>query len=273
MAGTPRISLLLSDVDGTLVDENKALTERTVAAVAALREANVLFAVTSARPPRGMRWIIDELGLEAPTAGFNGGLYVDADMTVLEERSLLPDIAAQAADTIRSHGLDVWVFRGHDWLVSDPEGAYVDHEARTVRFGPMVVGDVTADLSGIAKMVGVSDDFRRVEEAERAAAKAFGDRTTVARSQAYYLDVTHADANKGAVVDYLSSALGIPAQEIATIGDQFNDVRMFKRSGFSIAMGNAPDAVKAEASVSTASNRDDGFAEAVERFVLGAERP
>ena len=95
-----------------------------------------------------------------------------------------------------------------------------------------------------------------------------GERATAARSQPYYLDVTHHDANKGFVADYLSRTLGIPRAEIATIGDQPNDVLMFRRSGFSIAMGNASDEVKRQASAVTKSYDEEGFALAVERFIL-----
>jgi hydroxymethylpyrimidine pyrophosphatase-like HAD family hydrolase len=82
--------------------------------------------------------------------------------------------------------------------------------------------------------------------------------------------VTHKDANKGAVVEFLSRHFKIPAAEIATIGDQPNDVLMFKKSGFSIAMGNASDQVKGQASATTDSYNDEGFAKAVERFILGS---
>ena len=97
---------------------------------------------------------------------------------------------------------------------------------------------------------------------------AFGQRATANRSQPYYLDVTNKDANKGAVVEFLSRHLGVPAAEIATIGDGPNDVLMFKRSGFSIAMGNASDQVKGQATVTTDSHNDEGFAKAIERFIL-----
>jgi len=94
----------------------------------------------------------------------------------------------------------------------------------------------------------------------------------IGQSQAYYLDVTNKDANKGAVVEYLSRHLEVPAHEIATIGDQPNDVLMFKRSGFSIAMGNASNEVKAQAAAVTDSYNDEGFAKAMEAFVLGSGR-
>ncbi len=71
-------------------------------------------------------------------------------------------------------------------------------------------------------------------------------------------------------MDYLSSHLEVPIQQIATIGDQPNDVLMFKRSGLSIAMGNASDDVKKQAAATTDSYNDEGFAKAMERFILGA---
>ncbi len=180
-----------------------------------------------------------------------------------------PDIAAAGIDLLRRNGLDVWVYRGNDWLVGDAKGAHVEHEAWTVKFQPKVVADVAANLDQVTKVVGVSDDLPRVQSCEAEAKALFGDRATANRSQAYYLDITNKDANKGAVVDYLSRHIGIPTAEIATIGDQPTDVPMFRRSGFSIAMGNASDQVKAQATVSTDSFNDEGFAKAMERFILG----
>ena len=127
-------------------------------------------------------------------------------------------------------------------------------------------------LQQVAKIVGVSDDLDRVQRCEADSQASFGQHATANRSQPYYLDVTNKDANKGAVVEYLSRHLGVPAQEIATIGDQPNDVLMFKRSGFSIAMGNASDEVKAQAAAVTDSYNDEGFAKAMESFILGSAR-
>src|SRR5262249_22009363 len=115
---------------------------------------------------------------------------------------------------------------------------------------------------------GVSDDLDLVARCEKAAKDALGSAASAARSQPYYLDVTHPAANKGTVVATLSKLLSIPCSEIATIGDMPNDVLMFRRSRHSIAMGNASSEVKAQAMCVTASNEDDGFAKAMEQFVL-----
>jgi Cof subfamily protein (haloacid dehalogenase superfamily) len=265
-----KISLVLADVDGTLVTEDKILTERAQAAVRNLRAAGIHFAITSGRPPRGMAMLFDALELKTPIAGFNGGLFVKQDLSIVEQKTLPPDVAVKALELIHGYGLDAWVYRGNDWLITKADAPHVAREAWTVKFDATVVTDFAGKLGDVAKIVGISDDFDKVQKCEAHAQEAFGTRATASRSQPYYLDITHKDANKGAVVDYLSGHLGIPAGEIATIGDQPNDVLMFKRSGVSIAMGNASDQVKAQATFTTDSYNDEGFAKAMERFVLGA---
>ena len=114
----------------------------------------------------------------------------------------------------------------------------------------------------------MSDDHDAVARAGAAAHDEFGDHVSASRSQPYYLDVTHPQANKGGVVKFLSAKYGIPTDEIATIGDMPNDVLMFAHSGLSIAMGNANREVQRAARRVTTSNDEDGFANAVHRFVL-----
>ena len=270
MADKRKISLVLADVDGTLVTEQKVLTKRAQVAVESLREAGIRFAITSGRPPMGMAMLFDALKLDTPIAGFNGGLLIKPDFTIIEQKTVPADVAARSVELIRDHGLDVWIYRGNDWLVAKADGAHVAHESWTVKFPPKVVTDIAAELDQVSKIVGVSDDFDLVQRCEADARSAFGQRATANRSQAYYLDVTNKDANKGAVLDYLSHHLAVPAAEIATIGDMPTDLPMFKRSGFSIAMGNASDEVKGQASAVTDSYNDEGFAKAMERFILGA---
>ncbi|MBN9089102.1 MAG: HAD family phosphatase [Reyranella sp.] len=266
-----KISLVLADVDGTLVNEEKALTKRAQAAVQSLHRAGIRFAITSGRPPKGMAMLLDALQLETPIAGFNGGLFVKPDLSILEQKTVPTDIAAAAIKLIRGHGLDVWVYRGNDWLTTRADAPHVAREAWTVKFDPTVVKDVAEKLDRVAKIVGVGDDLDKVRQCEADAKATFGQRATANRSQPYYLDITSKDANKGAVLEYLSRHLGVPSAEIATIGDQQTDVPMFERSGLSIAMGNAPDEVKAQATATTDSYKDEGFAKAMECFILGAK--
>jgi Cof subfamily protein (haloacid dehalogenase superfamily) len=269
---SPEIQLVLADVDGTLVTPQKELTDRTIAAVRALKDAGVKFAVTSGRPPRGMQMLVQPLQISLPLAAFNGGLYARPDMSVIEERSIDPELVAAIVKLIGEHELDVWLYRGADWLLRDPHAAHVAKEADTVRFAPTVVESFDGMTEGIAKIVGISDDLDRVAKAEADARAKFGDRVSAARSQPYYLDVTHPDANKGAVLHHFSREYEVPLQRIATLGDQPNDTLMFKDAGLSIAMGNAGEEVQHAASKVTAADDDEGFAKAIERFVLGTAR-
>jgi Cof subfamily protein (haloacid dehalogenase superfamily) len=264
------IGLLLSDVDGTLITSDKKLTDRSVNAVRRLHDTGILFAITSGRPPRGMATLTAPLRLTTPIAAFNGGVIVDAQMTVLEQRTLPTDLVLPIADLMRSHDLDVWVYRGRDWYVADPNGPHVHREAWTVRFAPQVMRSLNGLTEDVAKLVGVSDDYQAVSRATEAVHEKFGDHVSAATSQPYYLDVTHPDANKGFVARYLADRYGLAREQIATIGDMPNDVLMFAHSGLSIAMGNADPQVKRAARRTTTCNDDEGFANAIERYVLAA---
>ena len=261
-------SAVVSDVDGTLVTDDKRLTTRAQAVVAELRASEINFAITSARPPRGLRMLLDPLGITTPVIGFNGGVIATSDLVVMTEHLLSPEIARRAVDMLIARGVQVWVFSGEDWLARDPDGPYVVFEAHTVGFQPTIVEDFGAALDAAAKIVGVSKNFELLERCEPDVRLAFADAAFVARSQPYYLDITHPLANKGAALSEIAKLLGVPLAEIAVIGDGGNDVPMFKRSGLSIAMGNASPEVQQAADFVTDSNEEEGFANAIARFVL-----
>jgi Cof subfamily protein (haloacid dehalogenase superfamily) len=270
---TSPIRLVLADVDGTLVTNDKVLTERSIDAVHRLGDAGIYFAVTSGRPPRGMETLIAPLGLTTPLAAFNGGLVVEHDMSVVEQKVIPTELVHPIIALIESSALDVWVYRGADWYVRDADAPHVAREAFTVQFQPTVVESYRDITEDVVKIVGVSDDLDLVASASAAAHDEFGDDVSAARSQPYYLDVTHPLANKGAVVQYLSARYDIPSAEIATIGDMPNDVLMFAHSGLSIAMGQSGREVHRAARRVTSSNEDEGFANAVDWFILRTSRP
>lgn len=267
MTSTP-IRLILADVDGTLVTRQKILTDRAIEAVHRLHAAGTIFAITSGRPPRGMGMLVKPLDLQSPIAAFNGGLLVNPDLTVIEQRTIPDDLIVPIARLMVTFGLSVWVYRGADWYVPDPNGPHVDSESRTVKFQPKVMTSIEDLTSNVVKIVGVSDNHDAVSKASFAAHDRFGDHVTAATSQPYYLDITHPDANKGAVARWLAGRYGLSTEVIATIGDMPNDILMFAHSGLSIAMGNADPQVKRAARRITDSNDNDGFAKAVDRYVL-----
>jgi hypothetical protein len=269
-SGKEPIRLLLSDVDGTLVTQEKILTAEARRAAEILAGAGILFAITSGRPPRGMQTLVGDLHITTVVAGFNGGVYTTPKLDPIVMRDIPGDATCRTIEIIREGGLVPWLYTDTTWYVPDPQGLHVDREARTVGFAPEVLADYSSYLDKAAKIVGVGDDFDAVAACESKVRQELGEHVSAARSQPYYLDVTHPAANKGGVVDFLSAVYLIPAASIATIGDMPNDVLMFNKSGMSIAMGNASKEVQEQANFVSRSNQENGFAFAVEKFVLGS---
>jgi Cof subfamily protein (haloacid dehalogenase superfamily) len=264
MTDTP-IRLLLSDVDGTLITTKKVLTPETVRAVEQLRERDVMFSITSARPPRGFSMFVDPLKLSAPLGAFNGGLMVHPDMSTISELPVDSSLVAPIIDALASCGLSIWVYQNTDWFVLDIDGPHVARESDVVQFRPTAVASFEDVRDDVVKIVGVSDDAAAIARGRESVS---GFNVSATMSQTYYLDVTNPDANKGSVVDFLALYFSIEPASIATIGDAGNDVAMFQRSGLSIAMGNAPDEIKSQALHVTTSNDENGFASAIYDIVL-----
>ena len=263
------IRLVIADVDGTLVTHEKILTPRAIDAVFQLRKVGIQFAVTSGRPPRGMAMLIEPLKMDEPLAAFNGGVIIQPDLTtVLGQNFLAPDVVKQTVQLILEHKLDAWIYTDLTWYVRDAKAPHVAREQWTVKFEPVITNDLASLVDRVAKVVGVSDDLDAVQRCEKDAQAALGANASAARSQPYYLDVTHPKANKGEVVLAMSDLLKIPVEEIATIGDMPNDVLMFVKSGISIAMGNASPEVQKSATYVTTSSEEEGFANAMEKFIL-----
>jgi Cof subfamily protein (haloacid dehalogenase superfamily) len=266
-----KIKLVITDVDGTLVTTEKALRPSAVAAVWKLRERGIHFTFCSSRPPFGLRMMRDALQVTLPFGGYNGGSIVEPDLTVIEQVTIPPAAAKKAVDTFHAHGVSTWVFVGNEWVILDRNGDHVDHEIHTIDTPPTVVTEYEdKHFSAVGKIVGASNNHDLIAEVEKIMQETLGHTAHAARSQAYYCDVIAPGINKGRIVTLLRERFGLARDEVAVLGDMNNDLDMFAEAGFPIAMGNSPDQVKRAAKgVTTLTNDEDGWAEGIERFVLG----
>ncbi len=264
----PPISLVLSDVDGTLLTKSKQLTNRSIQAVQQLYAHGIKFAITSSRPPRGLAMLVEPLALKAPLGAFNGGLLVSPEFAVISEKLLSPLAVEEAISFFQAQAMEFWVYQSNNWFVSNASGAHVEHEASVVQYNPQTTNFAMAPRENVHKIVGINDDLQKMQIAQSKLQELLAENASVSCSQSYYLDITNPIANKGEVVSDLANFFGISAAAIATIGDMANDVFMFKRSGISIAMGNAKIDVQEHATYVTASNEEEGFAQAIEQYVL-----
>jgi hypothetical protein len=266
--------LVISDVDGTLLTPHKELSKANIEAVRRLREAGIHFALVSSRPILGMKWLIDELDVQAMCAGFNGGLIVDTNLSVIKEHDIPQSSIATLEAIIHQHKLDLWIYTRDRWLVPSLDAYHVQANAKTIHFQPEVFSGLDRVSFGeIIKLVGTSDDFDAVEACEQSIKVRFGDSLSASRSQVQYIDITHALANKGSAAVAIAAALNVPLKKTVTIGDADNDIQMFHKSGLSIAMGQAMPEVRRAALQTTLSNSDDGFSWAIDAFVLRHLQP
>jgi Cof subfamily protein (haloacid dehalogenase superfamily) len=259
-----RIVLVVSDVDGTLLTHDKRLTERSVDAVRRLHEADIGFTITSSRPTIGMRFLIEQLKITLPIGAFNGSAIVDPQMRPIEQHLIPLSAVERSLELLGEYGVDIWLFTADQWLTQNGDGEYVPKEKLAIKTDPTIVSDFTPYISNACKIVGSSPDPALLMRCEAAMKEALGTRATAVRSQSYYLDITPPGLTKGTFVQSTARRLGVATDAIATIGDMQNDLSMFAVSGLSFAMGNATDDVKSRATRVTASNEEDGFAQAMD---------
>jgi Cof subfamily protein (haloacid dehalogenase superfamily) len=265
-----KVSLVITDVDGTLVKTDKSLTPRAIAAVQRLHDAGIGFSVCSSRPPFGLRTMVDTLGVKLPFGGYNGGQIVETDYTIIEQTLMPPEAAKLAVQTFQRHAIDCWIFTGNTWVIANRQGAHVDHEIHTIDTPPTVVPAFEEKhYQAVGKLVGPSDDHPLILQVAAELQGLLAGHAHAARSQAYYCDVIPHGIDKGRLVELLMQRLGVPREEVLVLGDMENDLEMFRKAGFAVAMGNATDDIKRQAQGTTASNDEDGWALAIDRYVFG----
>lgn len=262
------VRLVLSDMDGTLLRPDHSLGEKTLRALAQLREAGIAFSLASARPPQAMRKQIAALGVDAPVAAFNGGTLMAPDGSYIRVHHLSREAVDIALKLFAEHPVDVWLFADDHWLVRDRNAAYMQTERDALGYDEVLVDSFEAYLDRVDKIVATSADFQRLIDLEQALLPLLAGKALASRSQNYYLDVTDLAANKGDALTSLAEYLGIPLAATAVLGDGGNDVPMFVRAGFSVAMGQSDEAVKSQASAVTGSNAEEGAADAIVELIL-----
>ena len=261
------VRLLVSDVDGTLVRGDKSLPAANRDAILGLAAAGVPTTLISARPPSGILALAEDLRLTGPFAAFNGGTLFDPDGRIRFAHRLEAADAAAMLHLLDRPGVIRWVYADAAWFVSALDKKHLPRERIAAAIEPVVRTDFAGLDGRIDKIVGVSDDHELLLRLDGEARSMIGGRATLARSQLHYLDITHRLANKGDGIAALAQAFGVELAEVAALGDMANDLPMFARAGYSVAMGQAPACVRAAANATATTNDEGGVAEAFDRFI------
>ena len=243
-----KYKLLVLDVDGTLLDSEKKISKRTLAALLKVQQMGVRIVLASGRPTYGLMPIAKALEL-GNYGGFilsyNGGQIINAQSgELLFERRITPENEHIRREA-ELNGLKI---------IAETEFSIA------VDFAPCKCMLVSDDEEAL---VGLEDHWRR----------RLNGALDVFRSEPYFLEVVPCSIDKSNTLGALLEKLGINSEEVIAIGDGVCDVSMIQSAGLGIAMGNAQDSVKVCADRITASNDEDGVAEAVEKAILAEIRP
>ncbi len=287
------IRLIASDLDGTLLDPDGGLAPRTLAALSAAHEAGVVTVLATARRYTGAEPIARAIGSVGAVITFDGAqIRQFPDGAILESARLSALHGQLAAELMYTHGLRPIAqhsdIEGERLIVGpQPEApewsrAYLDAVAplvspssldtvcaghpdpvRVVAFGP------APRVRSVARLIAGHPTFAPAPAAGAPAVHVL----SAGNYGAAELTVLPAGASKGAALTRVARHFGVPLRQVLALGDGVNDISMFRVAGLSVAMGNASKALLRVAHSTTASNREDGAAQAIERYVLGRPIP
>ena len=264
--------VLALDIDGTLTDSEKKITERTREAVLAAAKKGVKIVIASGRPIQGIRAFAEELRLKENDGyilSFNGGRLISCRTgEIIHDMKLpleyLPEIYALS----KEYGVNLMSYEGDDLITEEPDDEFLAIEARINGLGIKRVDNFVEHINFPINKCLMLGEGTYLGEVEKKVHAALNDRMDVYRSEPYFLEILPKGVDKAKALGKLLAALGCEREELMACGDGFNDLTMIEYAGLGVAMANARDEVKERADYITCSNDEDGVAAAVEHFIL-----
>ena len=253
-------SAVFLDIDGTLLNSRHQVMPCTRSHLQYLQGRGIPVILCSARPPKGVDLVAEQVGLHGPKACYNGGLIIDDDYTILRDVGidirLALDFRRFAAE--RFPDLVVSAYLYSVWLAEDPQHPLIRQEAEISGCTPLQgsLEQIAASASHIHKFLCMGDSMR-IRALEKETAQHFPQLMAL-RSKATYLEILPPEASKGSAVKVLLEHYSLSAKQAVAFGDSDVDVDMLQYCGLGVAMGNAPRSVKEAADYVTASNDEEG---------------
>ena len=266
-----RIKLIMSDIDGTILDKNHQLDSYLIELMPLLKQCNIPFVLASARSPLGIAPISKELGItECPIACYNGALISLGDKILRQhtinkkELLLLHDFLKKEFPTV-----SINVYSGKDWYVNTLD-KWVEIEAQITGESPKVtsLADFLQEEKNLIHKLLLIDNAATIQKLKETLATMDFPQTDFYLSKDNYLEVTHNQVSKKQALLELANYYQLSLTEIMSIGDNYNDIPMIETAGLGVAMGNAPTDVKVCANKVTDSNDQNGVSKAIKLYVL-----
>ena len=266
-----RIKLIMSDIDGTILDKNHQLDSYLIELMPLLKQRDIPFVLASARSPLGIAPISKELGItDCPIVCYNGALISLGDKILSQysidksELLLLHDFLKKEFPTV-----SINVYSGKDWLVNTID-EWVEIEATITGESPKVtsIADFIRDEKTLVHKLLLIDNTDTIQKLQKILSSIDFPQTNFYLSKDNYLEVTHNQVSKKQALLELAKYYQLSLTEIMTIGDNYNDIPMIETARLGVAMGNAPTEVKTCSNRVTDSNDQNGVSKAIKLYVL-----
>lgn len=272
-----KYKLLVLDVDGTLVNNEREISKRTLATLLKVQQMGVRIVLASGRPTYGLMSLAKALEL-GNYGGFiisyNGCQIINANNgEILFERRINPEMLPYLEKKAHKNSFDIFTYHDDTIITDSPENEYIRNEAQLNDLNIIVEDEFSTAIDfAPCKCVLVGDDEEALISLEEHWKKRLDGTLDAFRSEPYFLEVVPYGVNKANTLGVLLEQLGVTREEIIAIGDGVCDVTMIQLAGMGIAMGHSQDSVKVCADYVTTSNEEDGVAQAVEKLILAEVR-
>lgn len=264
--------LIALDMDGTLLNDDKKVSEKTKEALRKAKELGVYVVLASGRPIDGLLKFLEELDLlgeDDYVLSYNGCLVQKT-----KSREAVCEVTIKGSDLkylkelADEAGLNIHAFSKEKGLITPKENKYTSYEAKQ-NFINFYIDDFKGikDNDEIIKVMMI-DEPEILDEGIRKLPKEIYEKYTVAKSTPFFLEFLNKESSKGVGIKLLAEHLGIKKEEVIAVGDEMNDFSMIEYAGLGVAMGNACDKIKEIANYVTDTNNDDGVAKVIEEFIV-----
>jgi len=268
---TMKYKLIASDMDGTLLNGESQLSERTKSAILHCVDAGITFVAATGRPFRNIDIVNDLFDVDMPFIVFNGAeVYMGKSKKLLFKSFLELDLAKEAFEIGQRHNFSQIVWTGQLLWANRSDEKTLHYQSLSSGIDMPVISNLAEigdNINNISKVLWIADP-EVVAKLRLEMIEYFGDKLNCFSSMPFFLEFVSPKASKGLALAEVGKILGIDRSEMIAFGDAYNDVPMFEYAGFSVAMENAPDDIRQICDYVTESNDSDGVALAIERFVL-----
>ena len=272
-----KYKLLVLDVDGTLLNDEREISKRTLAALLKVQQMGVRIVLASGRPTYGLMPLAKTLEL-GNYGGFilsyNGCQIIKAQNgEILFERRINPEMLPYLEKKARKNGFAIFTYHDDTLITDSPDNEYIKNEALLNNLKIIREDEFSTAIDfAPCKCMLVSDKEKALIGLEQHWEKRLAGTLDAFRSEPYFLEVVPCGVNKANTLGALLEHLGVTREEVIAVGDGVCDVTMLQLAGMGVAMGHSQDSVKVCADYVTTSNEEDGVALAVEKLILAEVR-